>query len=88
MIVLAIVMLVLGARDEMFIQRYIASSWILPTVVLALWTICLSDRVTKMWRFKREKGKRYESVATEQEQGGQDGIRRRRTNAYGYPSHC
>lgn len=89
MIVLAMVMLILGSRSDMFIQHYIASSWILPTVVLTLWIVCLSDRASKMWRRRKERGRKYKSVATTQneQQNEHSGVQRRGTNAYGYPSH-
>jgi len=96
MIIVAVVLLVLGQTSKapkyLFVQHYLASPWILPTVVLLLWIVCLSDRGSKMWRQRREKKATYESVAVgdgerheEQEMGA---VRRRGTNAYGYPSHA
>jgi small-conductance mechanosensitive channel len=94
MIVLAAVMLALGVISRpyyYFVQYYIASSWILPTVVLAFWVICVGDRLEKLW-VRRMIGKtKYESVAAVDGEGGETqemgGVRRRGTNAYGYPSH-
>lgn len=98
MIILAIVLLVLGRAynyghgQYMFIQSYIASSWILPTVVLKLWFICINDRLSKLREHRRQQKQKYQSVSSvapaedlPEEHG--PGIRRRQTNGYGYPSH-
>lgn len=97
MIVMAAVLLGVGLRekgDYIWLQNYIASSWVLPTVVLALWIICLSDRVEKLWMNRKAKKKtKYESVAAAETERfetvnlGPGAVRRRGTNAYGYPSH-
>lgn len=95
MIIVAILQLVLGvtsgAPQYKYIQHYIASSWILPTVVLSLWVICLSDRASKIWARRSEMKARYESVAVvdreRRDSQEMDMLRRRGTNAYGYPSH-
>lgn len=95
MIVLAIVLLVLGITSApvyLFVQYYIASSWILPTVVLALWVVCMSDRVEKLWIKRRDGKAKYQSVQKEEAEGGRDevdvgGPRRRGTNMYGYPAN-
>lgn len=95
MIVFAIIMLVIGTTNHMFIQYYVASAWILPSVVLMLWIICWSDRISAMW--KARKARKYESVAASDHtiDGGRamhendtpsQGIRRPDTNAYGYPA--
>lgn len=101
MIILAIILLVLGrayGRDGdqfLFIQAYIASAWVLPTVVLKLWFICVNDRLSKLWeeRSKSKRAKstqRYESVSTavsadQSTMVPEPGVRRRQTNGYGYP---
>jgi hypothetical protein len=59
--------------------------------VLAFWVICVGDRLEKLW-VRRMIGKtKYESVAAVDGEGGETqemgGVRRRGTNAYGYPSH-
>lgn len=97
MIVLAAVLLGVGLREGgyyVWIQVYVASSWVLPTVVLALWIICLSDRAEKMWmnrKTKKSKKTEYESVAAGESEGfatvDVGAVRRRDTNAYGYPSN-
>ncbi|OAL02009.1 hypothetical protein IQ06DRAFT_346610 [Phaeosphaeriaceae sp. SRC1lsM3a] len=94
MIVMAAVLLGVGLREKgyyIWLQEYIASSWVLPTVVLALWIICLSDRVEKMWMNRKSKKTKYESVAAVESERFEtidtEGVRRRGTNAYGYPSH-
>jgi uncharacterized membrane protein len=96
MIALAITLLVLGVADApnyYFINYYLSSSWILPTVVLALWVVCTCDRIDYMRRMKGNKPARYASLADVDgdTQGlvmqDMDGLRRRGTNAYGYPSH-
>lgn len=97
MIVLAAVLLGVGLREGgeyIWLQNYIASSWVLPTVVLALWIVCLSDRLEKRWIHRKSKQKtKYESVAAAETErvetvdAGPGAIRRRGTNAYGYPSH-
>jgi hypothetical protein len=96
MIALSIILLVRGVVDApnyIFINSYLGSSWILPTVVLALWVVCTCDRLDYMLRLKRNKPARYVSLADVdgdphglpmQDMGG---VRRRGTNAYGYPSH-
>jgi hypothetical protein len=94
MIILAAVLLAVGVTSRphyYFIQYYIASAWILPTVVFAFWIICMSDRVEHLWRERRGKSARYESIAVV-DGGGHEldevsGVRRRTTNGYGYPSH-
>ncbi|CAO2653794.1 Nn.00g032050.m01.CDS01 [Neocucurbitaria sp. VM-36] len=91
MISLAVVMLVVGLTNFMFLQGYIASAWILPTVVLSLFIICWSDRGSKLWRQRQGQMRRYEGVASmpielQQEVGGGP-VQRRRTNGYGYPSY-
>jgi hypothetical protein len=95
MIVLATVLLTLGVTSApvyLFVQYYIASSWILPTVVLALWVICMSDRVEKLWVKRRDGKAKYQSVQKEEgdgerDEGEMDGLRRRGTNLYGYPAN-
>lgn len=98
MIVFAIIMLVIGALNHMFIQYYLASALILPSVVLMLLKICWSDRISTMWKARKaQKARKYESVAAsdvpvDEERTTHDnntpmqGIRRRGTNAYGYPA--
>lgn len=94
-IILSIVMMVVGLTNPTFMHEYIASGWLLPTVVWTFWLICLSDRGHKVWRRRRERKQHYDSVATgpaeplpiQQEEPGFGGPRRRGTNAYGYPSH-
>jgi hypothetical protein len=93
--ILAIVMLVLGLTAppprHYFLQIYVSSPWVLPTVVLALWLICLSDRASKLWVQRKARKTKYESVNLDdgERHDGQElvGVRRRGTNAYGYPSH-
>lgn len=95
MIILAAVLLALGVTSApvyLFVQYYIASSWILPTVVLALWVICMSDRVEKLWVKRREGKAKYQSVQKEEADGGMEegemgGLRRRGTNLHGYPAN-
>jgi hypothetical protein len=97
MIVLAIVMLAVGLTSGptyYFIQRYIMTGWLLPTVVLAFWLVCVTDRLGKMWQQRSERKTKYQSVAPadrvgheEVEQMPLNGVRRRGTNVYGYPLH-
>ncbi|KAH7089530.1 bacterial low temperature requirement A protein-domain-containing protein [Paraphoma chrysanthemicola] len=97
MIALAVVMLAVGLSSGplyLLIQKYIMTGWLLPTVVLALWTICIADRVGKMWQQRSERKTKYESVAHAQrdrpdevDDAPVEGIRRRGTNVYGYPAH-
>lgn len=95
MIIMAAVLLALGITSApvyLFVQYYIASSWILPTVVLAFWVICMSDRVEKLWVKRRDGKAKYQSVQREEgETDRQDvdtgGLRRRGTNLYGYPAN-
>ncbi|KAF2031635.1 hypothetical protein EK21DRAFT_33729, partial [Setomelanomma holmii] len=52
MIIMAVVLLAYGKTDGpiyTFIQSFIATGWLLPTVVLAFWIICITDRLGKMW---------------------------------------
>ncbi|KAH7412119.1 bacterial low temperature requirement A protein-domain-containing protein [Phaeosphaeria sp. MPI-PUGE-AT-0046c] len=93
MIVLAAVLLGVGLREKgnhLWIQQYIGSSWVLPTVVLALWTICLSDRVERLWIIRETKKTKYASVAAAEHERSvtheMGAVRKRGTNAYGYPS--
>jgi small-conductance mechanosensitive channel len=92
-IILTAVLLAIGVASKpnyYFIQYYIASAWILPTVVLASWVISMSDRMEHLWTERKERSTRYESVAMvdrvrhEPEELG--GVSRRTTNGYGYPS--
>jgi hypothetical protein len=94
MIILAAVLLAVGVTSSphyYFIQYYIASAWILPTVVFAFWIICISDRVEHLWRKRKDRSARYESVALvdsgTHEPDELGGVKRRTTNGYGYPSH-
>ncbi|KAL6708053.1 hypothetical protein ACN47E_003487 [Coniothyrium glycines] len=95
MIAIAILLLILGRARPRFIQEYIASGWILPTIVLKLWFICLSDRVITLLQQRKERKQSYKCVATaltEDQPGRQLGqqdfqMRRRQTNGYGYPLH-
>jgi hypothetical protein len=93
MSILAAVLLAVGVTSKpnyYFIQYYIASAWILPTVVLASWVISMSDRMEHLWTKRKERSTRYESVAmvdrVKHEPEGLGGVRRRTTNGYGYPS--
>lgn len=91
MITIAVTMLVIGTTHHLFIQRYIASGWILPTVVLKLWSICMTDRFSRRWAKKRAGKQTYESVENgEGLRGGEEEhemgrLRSRGTNGYGYP---
>jgi hypothetical protein len=96
MIILAAVLLAVGVTSRphyFFIQSYIASVWILPTVVFAFWVICMGDRVEHLWTKRREGSTRYESVAVvdggRHESEDMGAVRRRTTttNGYGYPSY-
>ncbi|KAF2878210.1 hypothetical protein BDV95DRAFT_478666 [Massariosphaeria phaeospora] len=57
----SIVLLVMGLTNSDFFDNFIASAWVLPSVVLMLWICCLGDRMSKWGR--RRKGKMYEKVA-------------------------
>jgi hypothetical protein len=94
MVGIAVTMLFVGREDRGFIQKFIASGWVLPTVVIKLWSICMTDRICKMRTLRRTGRQRYEGVAdVDRERAGGDGmgghemgqLRRRGTNGYGYP---
>jgi hypothetical protein len=94
MVAIAVTMLFVGREHRGFIQKYIASGWVLPTVVLKLWSICMTDRICKMWTLRKAGKQRYEGVANvDGERAEGDGlgahemgqVRRRGTNGYGYP---
>lgn len=91
MVLIAVAVLVMGALNRKFQQEYVASGWILPTVVLMLWSICICDRVGKLYKQRKEKGQDYESidgVTGERRDSMPMGfLRRSPTNAYGYPSN-
>lgn len=97
MIALAVVLLVLGRAivtngQFVFMQSYIRSAWILPTVVLKLWFICVNDRMNKMWGQRRKKKQAYKRVSATMPsdrpiERPDAELKRKGTNGYGYPSH-
>jgi hypothetical protein len=52
MVCFSITVLVAGLMRDEFLNNYIGSSWILPTVTLKLWFVCMGDRVSK-WLVNR-----------------------------------
>lgn len=52
MVGFSITVLALGVSREEFLNGYIGSSWILSTVTLQLWFLCVVDRVSK-WLVSR-----------------------------------
>ena len=94
MIILASVMLGVGCQHHSFIQKFISSGWVLPTVVIQLALICASDRVTKLFSNKKERKKNQGGAGAQvNEQSHHPRLenmgvfRRRPTNAYGYPTN-
>lgn len=88
MVIFSIVILVLGVKNPYFRDEYLGSAWILPTVVLQLWIVCLGDRASKLLKRRREKKmKRYEEVTPAESSDEERAFMSTERNAYGYPGH-
>ncbi|RAR02072.1 low temperature requirement a protein [Stemphylium lycopersici] len=87
MIAIAAVLLALGRTRYLFLETYVASAWLLPTVVLQLWVVCITDRGSRVWRNRKGGGQGYEGIAEQGHESGVQHSQERGTNAYGYPSH-
>jgi hypothetical protein len=53
MMAVAIIVLALGLSYDAFFYPYVGSAWVLPTVVVQLWVVCLGDWVSK-WRVAKK----------------------------------
>jgi hypothetical protein len=85
MICFSLIMLVVGLVSYEYMYKYLSSPWVLPTVVLQLFIVCLTDRLASVrkkraenavfWKLPEKNGE--PSVEIELEEP---------TNAYGYRS--
>ncbi|KAF2660786.1 hypothetical protein K491DRAFT_754309 [Lophiostoma macrostomum CBS 122681] len=63
MMIVSAILLGLGLTHDGFFDMYVRSVWILPTVVLQLWVVCLGDRVSKSLVTRKEaKERNYQAV--------------------------
>lgn len=84
MIVFSLIMMIVGLVSYEWMYKYLSSPWVLPTVVIQLFIICLCDRVCKIrkqkeqntmfWKLPEKNGEPSEQIEAAEE----------RQNAYGY----
>jgi len=76
MVTYCVVILSKGLNHPSFFNAYLGSVWILPTVVIQLWIVCLGDRISR-WRIRKrdEKHARVSPIyAAEEESRGHRAI--------------
>jgi hypothetical protein len=75
MVTSCVVILVKGLNHPSFFNSYVGSVWILPTVVLQLWIVCLGDRVSR-WRLamRDDKYARVVPIDSSEEESWRDEV--------------
>jgi hypothetical protein len=82
MIVFSLIMLVVGMVSYEWMYKYLSSPWVLPTVVLQLFIVCLGDRVSKIRTRRREDGQ-FWKLPEKHEEAGEE-MEMEQTNVHGY----
>jgi hypothetical protein len=81
MIVFSLIMLVAGRSSYEWMYKYLSSPWVLPTVVLQLFIVCLGDRISKIRM--REGNRKFWKLPEKNEEAGED-IELEQSNVHGY----